>query len=139
MSSPSPVKKLTQQQLVNMWKKFADTYPIISWRTVWLRQTGKAKQAHQGHRRRVQLVGDDPACHMGRLSTGIEKKRGHRQSSRSTRSAPRPRPWMPSRWPTGPADRHRVPPPPETIRRTPTIADIAVALNAGHPPPTPSA
>ena len=27
---PKSGKKLTQQQLVNMWKKFADTYPIIS-------------------------------------------------------------------------------------------------------------
>ena len=27
---PKSGKKMTQQQLVNMWKKFADTYPIIS-------------------------------------------------------------------------------------------------------------
>ena len=27
---PKSGKKLTQQQLVNMWKKFADNYPIIS-------------------------------------------------------------------------------------------------------------
>ena len=27
---PKSGRKLTQQQLVNMWKKFADNYPIIS-------------------------------------------------------------------------------------------------------------
>ena len=27
---PKAGKSMTQQQMVNMWKKFADTYPIIS-------------------------------------------------------------------------------------------------------------
>ena len=39
---PKSGKKLTQQQLVNMWKKFADTYPIISLEDGRPRPTGRA-------------------------------------------------------------------------------------------------
>ena len=57
---PKSGKKLTQQQLVNMWKKFADNYPIISL------EDGMAETDWEGWAMltkaigdRVQLVGDD--------------------------------------------------------------------------------
>ncbi len=73
---PKSGKKLTQQQLVNMWKKFADTYPIISL------EDGMAETDWEGWAMltraigdRVQLVGDDLfVTNVERLSTGIEKK-----------------------------------------------------------------
>jgi enolase len=73
---PKSGKKLTQQQLVNMWKKFADTYPIISL------EDGMAETDWEGWSLltksigdRVQLVGDDLfVTNVERLSTGIEKK-----------------------------------------------------------------
>jgi enolase len=73
---PKSGKKLTQQQLVNMWKKFADTYPIISL------EDGMAETDWEGWGLltraigdRVQLVGDDLfVTNVERLSTGIEKK-----------------------------------------------------------------
>ena len=73
---PKSGKKMTQQQLVNMWKKFADTYPIISL------EDGMAETDWEGWAMltkaigdRVQLVGDDLfVTNVERLSTGIEKK-----------------------------------------------------------------
>ena len=73
---PKSGKKLTQQQLVNMWKKFADNYPIISL------EDGMAETDWEGWAMltkaigdRVQLVGDDLfVTNVERLSTGIEKK-----------------------------------------------------------------
>ena len=73
---PKSGKKLTQQQLVNMWKKFADTYPIISL------EDGMAETDWEGWAMltkaigdRVQLVGDDLfVTNAERLKTGIEKK-----------------------------------------------------------------
>ena len=73
---PKSGKKLTQQQLVNMWKKFADTYPIISL------EDGMAETDWEGWAMltraigdKVQLVGDDLfVTNVERLSTGIEKK-----------------------------------------------------------------
>ena len=73
---PKSGKKLTQQQLVNMWKKFADTYPIISL------EDGMAETDWEGWAMltkaigdRVQLVGDDLfVTNVTRLATGIEKK-----------------------------------------------------------------
>ena len=73
---PKSGKKLTQQQLVNMWKKFADTYPIISL------EDGMAETDWEGWAMltkaigdRVQLVGDDLfVTNTERLNTGIEKK-----------------------------------------------------------------
>ena len=73
---PKSGKKLTQQQLVNMWKKFADNYPIISL------EDGMAETDWEGWAMltkaigdRVQLVGDDLfVTNVQRLSTGIEKK-----------------------------------------------------------------
>ena len=57
---PKSGKKLTQQQLVNMWKKFADNYPIISL------EDGMAETDWEGWAMltkaigdRVQLVGDE--------------------------------------------------------------------------------
>ena len=73
---PKSGKKLTQQQLVNMWKKFADTYPIVSL------EDGMAETDWEGWAMltkaigdRVQLVGDDLfVTNTERLKTGIEKK-----------------------------------------------------------------
>ena len=73
---PKSGKKMTQQQLVNMWKKFADNYPIISL------EDGMAETDWEGWAMltraigdKVQLVGDDLfVTNVERLSTGIEKK-----------------------------------------------------------------
>ena len=73
---PKSGRKMTQQQLVNMWKKFADTYPIISL------EDGMAETDWEGWAmltkaigNRVQLVGDDLfVTNVNRLSTGIENK-----------------------------------------------------------------
>ena len=73
---PKSGKKMTQQQLVNMWKKFADTYPIISL------EDGMAETDWEGWAMltkaigdKVQLVGDDLfVTNTERLATGIEKK-----------------------------------------------------------------
>ena len=72
---PKSGKKLTQQQLVNMWKKFADTYPIISL------EDGMAETDWEGWAMltkaigdKVQLVGDDLfVTNVARLSDGIDK------------------------------------------------------------------
>ena len=76
---PKSGKKLTQQQLVNMWKKFADTYPIISL------EDGMAEDDWEGWAMltkaigsKVQLVGDDLfVTNVSRLAEGIEKKVGN--------------------------------------------------------------
>ncbi|OUQ61730.1 phosphopyruvate hydratase [Flavonifractor sp. An112] len=73
---PKSGKKMTQQQLVNMWKKFVETYPIISL------EDGMAETDWEGWAMltkaigdKVQLVGDDLfVTNVERLSTGIEKK-----------------------------------------------------------------
>ena len=72
---PKSGKKMTQQQLVNMWKKFADTYPIISL------EDGMAEDDWEGWAMltkaigsKVQLVGDDLfVTNVARLSDGIDK------------------------------------------------------------------
>ena len=72
---PKSNKKLTQQQLVNMWKKFAETYPIISL------EDGMAEDDWEGWAMltkaigdKVQLVGDDLfVTNVERLSDGIAK------------------------------------------------------------------
>ena len=72
---PKSGKKMTQQQLVNMWKKFADTYPIISL------EDGMAEDDWEGWAmltkaigNKVQLVGDDLfVTNVERLSDGIAK------------------------------------------------------------------
>ena len=71
---PKSGKKMTQQQLVNMWKKFADTYPIISL------EDGMAEEDWEGWAMltkalgdKIQLVGDDLfVTNTARLSKGIE-------------------------------------------------------------------
>ena len=73
---PKTGTKLTQQQLVDMWTRFVDTYPIISL------EDGMAETDWEGWAMltraigdRVQLVGDDLfVTNVSRLSTGIEKK-----------------------------------------------------------------
>ena len=73
---PKAKKTMTKQQMVNMWKKFADNYPIISL------EDGMGENDWEGWGMltkaigdRVQLVGDDLfVTNVERLSTGIEKK-----------------------------------------------------------------
>mgnify|MGYP000613874703 CR=1 FL=1 len=71
---PKSGKKLTQKQLVNMWKTFADKYPIISL------EDGMAEEDWEGWAMltkalgdKIQLVGDDLfVTNTARLSKGIE-------------------------------------------------------------------
>jgi len=71
---PKAKKVMTRQQMVNMWKKFADTYPIISL------EDGMGEDDWEGWVMltkaigdKVQLVGDDLfVTNVKRLSTGIE-------------------------------------------------------------------
>ncbi len=73
---PKSGRKLTREELVEMWKNFADTYPIISL------EDGMAETDWDGWAMltqaigdRVQLVGDDLfVTNVERLATGIEKK-----------------------------------------------------------------
>ena len=73
---PKAKKTMTKQQMVNMWKNFAAKYPIISL------EDGMAETDWEGWAMltkaigdRVQLVGDDLfVTNTQRLSTGIEKK-----------------------------------------------------------------
>ena len=72
---PKAKKTMTKQQMVNMWKRFADHYPIISL------EDGMGENDWEGWAMltkalgdRVQLVGDDLfVTNVERLSTGIEK------------------------------------------------------------------
>ena len=72
---PKAKKTMTKQQMVNMWKKFADNYPIISL------EDGMGENDWEGWSMltkalgdRVQLVGDDLfVTNVERLATGIEK------------------------------------------------------------------
>ena len=72
---PKSGTKLSRQDLVDMWKRFADTYPIISL------EDGMAETDWEGWAMltqaigdRVQLVGDDLfVTNVERLATGIEK------------------------------------------------------------------
>ena len=72
---PKAKKTMTKQQMVNMWKKFADNYPIIS------REDGMGENDWEGWSMltkaigdKVQLVGDDLfVTNVERLATGIEK------------------------------------------------------------------
>ena len=72
---PKAKKTMTKQQMVNMWKKFAETYPIISLEdgmgeTDWDGWSMLTKAIGS----KVQLVGDDLfVTNVERLSTGIEK------------------------------------------------------------------
>lgn len=72
---PKAKKTMTKQQMVNMWKKFADTYPIISMEDCmgeddWEGWGMLTKAVGD----RVQLVGDDLfVTNAARVATGIEK------------------------------------------------------------------
>ena len=71
---PKSGKKLTQKQLVNMWKSFAEKYPIISL------EDGMAEEDWEGWDMltralgdKIQLVGDDLfVTNVSRLKKGID-------------------------------------------------------------------
>ena len=73
---PKANRHMTADELVAMWKDFADKYPIISL------EDGMAETDWEGWKKltdaigdRVQLVGDDLfVTNVSRLSTGIQKK-----------------------------------------------------------------
>ena len=130
---PKSNKKLTQQQLVNMWKKFADTYPIISL------EDGMAETDWEGWAMltkaigdRVQLVGDDLfVTNVSRLATGIEKKVGNailiKVNQIGTLTETLDAIQMANRAGYTAIVSHR-----SGETEDATIADIAVALNAGQ-------
>ncbi len=130
---PKSGKKLTQQQLVNMWKKFADTYPIISL------EDGMAETDWEGWAMltkaigdRVQLVGDDLfVTNVERLATGIEKKVGNailiKVNQIGTLTETLDAIQMANRAGYTAVVSHRSGETEDT-----TIADISVALNAGQ-------
>ena len=130
---PKSGKKLTQQQLVNMWKKFADTYPIISL------EDGMAETDWEGWAMltkaigdRVQLVGDDLfVTNVARLATGIEKKVGNailiKVNQIGTLTETLDAIQMANRAGYTAIVSHR-----SGETEDATIADIAVALNAGQ-------
>ena len=73
---PKAKKSMTKQQMVNMWKKFADNYPIISMEDCMGEDDIEGWQMlTKALGDRVQLVGDDLfVTNTERLKTGIEKK-----------------------------------------------------------------
>ena len=130
---PKSGKKMTQQQLVNMWKKFADTYPIISL------EDGMAETDWEGWAMltkaigdKVQLVGDDLfVTNTERLKTGIEKKVGNailiKVNQIGTLTETLDAIQMANRAGYTAIVSHR-----SGETEDATIADIAVALNAGQ-------
>ena len=130
---PKSGKKLTQQQLVNMWKKFADNYPIISL------EDGMAETDWEGWAMltkaigdRVQLVGDDLfVTNVERLATGIEKQVGNailiKVNQIGTLTETLDAIQMANRAGYTAVVSHRSGETEDT-----TIADLAVALNAGQ-------
>ena len=76
---PKAKKTMTKQQMVNMWKKFADNYPIISMEDCMGEDDVEGWQMlTKALGGRVQLVGDDLfVTNTERLKTGIEKKVGN--------------------------------------------------------------
>ena len=113
---PKAKKTMTRQQLVNMWKRFADTYPIISL------EDGMGENDWDGWAMltraigdRVQLVGDDLfVTNTARLKMGIDKGVGNaiQMAHRAGYTA---------------IVSHR-----SGETEDATIADIAVAVNAGQ-------
>ena len=130
---PKSNKKLTQQQLVNMWKKFADTYPIISL------EDGMAEDDWEGWAMltkaigsKVQLVGDDLfVTNVARLSDGIAKGVGNsiliKVNQIGTLTETLDAIQMANRAGYTAIVSHR-----SGETEDATIADIAVALNAGQ-------
>ena len=130
---PKAKKTMTKQQMVNMWKKFADNYPIISL------EDGMGENDWEGWGMltkaigdRVQLVGDDLfVTNVSRLSTGIEKKVANailiKVNQIGTLTETLDAIQMANRAGYTAVVSHRSGETEDT-----TIADIAVALNAGQ-------
>ena len=130
---PKAKKSMTKQQMVNMWKKFADNYPIISL------EDGMAETDWEGWAMltkaigdRVQLVGDDLfVTNVERLATGIEKKVGNailiKVNQIGTLTETLDAIQMANRAGYTAVVSHRSGETEDT-----TIADISVALNAGQ-------
>mgnify|MGYP002571319599 CR=1 FL=1 len=130
---PKAKKTMTRSQMVNMWKKFADTYPIISL------EDGMAETDWEGWAMltkaigdRVQLVGDDLfVTNVSRLATGIEKKVGNailiKVNQIGTLTETLDAIQMANRAGYTAIVSHR-----SGETEDATIADIAVALNAGQ-------
>ena len=130
---PKAKKTMTKQQMVNMWKKFADNYPIISL------EDGMAETDWEGWAMltkaigdRVQLVGDDLfVTNVERLATGIEKKVGNailiKVNQIGTLTETLDAIQMANRAGYTAIVSHR-----SGETEDATIADIAVALNAGQ-------
>lgn len=73
---PKAKKSMTKQQMVNMWKKFADTYPIISMEDCMGEDDIEGWQMlTKALGDRVQLVGDDLfVTNTQRLQMGLDNK-----------------------------------------------------------------
>ncbi len=73
---PKAKKSMTRQQMVNMWKKFADTYPIISMEDCMGEDDIEGWQMlTKALGDKVQLVGDDLfVTNTERLKMGLENK-----------------------------------------------------------------
>jgi len=73
---PKAKKSMTRQQMVNMWKKFAETYPIISMEDCMGEDDIEGWQMlTKALGDRVQLVGDDLfVTNTERLKMGLENK-----------------------------------------------------------------
>ena len=73
---PKAKKSMTKQQMVNMWKKFADNYPIISMEDCMGEDDVEGWQMlTKALGDRVQLVGDDLfVTNTERLKMGLENK-----------------------------------------------------------------
>lgn len=130
---PKSGRRLTQQELVEMWKGFAERYPIISL------EDGMAETDWEGWAMltqaigdKVQLVGDDLfVTNVERLSTGIEKHVGNsiliKVNQIGTLTETLDAIQMANRAGYTAVVSHRSGETEDT-----TIADIAVAVNAGQ-------
>ena len=130
---PKAKKTMTRQQLVNMWKNFAAKYPIISL------EDGMGENDWEGWSMltkaigdKVQLVGDDLfVTNVERLKMGIEKKVGNailiKVNQIGTLTETLDSIQMANRAGYTAVVSHR-----SGETEDATIADIAVALNAGQ-------
>ena len=137
---PKAGKVLTKQQLVKMWQRFADKYPIISLEdgmgeTDWEGWAMLTKAIGS----RVQLVGDDLfVTNTQRLAQGIDRKVGNsiliKVNQIGTLTETLEAIQMANRAGYTAIVSHRSGETEDT-----TIADIAVAVNAGQSKPAPPA
>ena len=130
---PKAKKTMTRQQMVNMWKNFAANYPIISL------EDGMGENDWEGWSMltkaigdKVQLVGDDLfVTNVERLKMGIEKKVGNailiKVNQIGTLTETLDSIQMANRAGYTAVVSHR-----SGETEDATIADIAVALNAGQ-------